>query len=228
QDRRHRYLLASAAWDKGIARAVPELLLVDGIRWGSVGPLLFISLAIMGSPGPATISLMAAGSAYGVRRSLSYLAGIIVGTTIVLLAVATGITAALLAVPAIGSVLIWISVAYILWLAYHIATAPPFTEPTAASGTFSVAAGTFLGIANPKAWVAIAAVFASGHLADDTTTDAAAKIVVLTAMIIAICAVWLVAGTSIAPLLRDAGRARAVNAALAVALVGATALAVLH
>ena len=62
----------------------------------------------MGSPGPATISLMAAGSAYGVRRSLSYLIGIIVGTTIVLLAVATGITAALLAVPAIGAILIWI------------------------------------------------------------------------------------------------------------------------
>lgn len=207
---------------------MPEVLLVDGIRWGSVGPLLFISLAIMGSPGPATISLMAAGSAYGVRRSLSYLIGIIVGTTIVLLAVATGITAAVLAVPAIGSILIWISVAYILWLAYHIATAPPLSEPTAASSTFSVAGGTFLGIANPKAWVAIGAVFASGHLADDTTTDAAAKIAVLTAMIIAICAIWLVAGTSIAPLLRHPGRARVVNAALAVALVGATALAVLH
>ena len=93
----------------------------------------------MGSPGPATISLMAAGSAYGARRSLSYLIGIIVGTTIVLLAVATGITAALLAVPAIGSILVWISVAYILWLAYHIATAPPLSEPTAASSTFSVA-----------------------------------------------------------------------------------------
>src|SRR5258708_29557965 len=207
RERRHRYLLASAAWDKGIAPAEPEVLLVDGIRWGSVGPLLFISLAIMGSPGPATISLMAAGSAYGVRRSLSYLIGIIVGTTIVLLAVATGITAALLAVPAIGSILIWISVAYILWLAYHIATAPPLPEPTAVSSTFSVAGGTFLGIANPKAWVAIAAVFASGHLADDTTTDAAAKIAPLTAIIIAICAISLVPVTSLPPWARHPGRA---------------------
>jgi len=187
-----------------------------------------MSLAIMGSPGPATISLMAAGSAYGVRRSLSYLVGIIVGTTIVLLAVATGITAALLGVPAIGSILIWISVAYILWLAYQIATAPPLLEPTAISSTYSVAGGTFLGIANPKAWVAIAAVFASGHLANDTTKDAAAKIAVLTGMIIVICAMWLIAGRSIAPLLRDPGRARIVNASVAVALVGATALAVLH
>lgn len=228
QDRRHRYRLASAEWDEGTAPAVAEVLLVDGIHWGSLGPLLLISLAIMGSPGPATISLIAAGSAYGVWRSIPYLLGIMVGTTIVLLAVATGITSALLAIPAIGSILIWSSVVYILWLAYHIATAPPLSEPTAASSTFSVAGGTFLGIANPKAWVAIAAVFASGHLADDTKTDAAAKIAVLTAMIIAICAMWLVAGTSIAPFLRDPVRARVVNAALAAALVGATALAVLH
>jgi len=198
------------------------------IRWGSVGPLVLISLAIMGSPGPATISLMAAGSVRGERRSFPYLFGIIVGTTLVLVAVATGITAALLAVPAIGSILIWISVAYVLWLAYHIATAPPLSKLTGASNAFSLMGGAILGIANPKAWVAIAAVFASVRLADAPTNDAAAKIVVLTVMIIVICATWLVAGRSIAPLLRDPRRARLVNAALAVGLVGATALAVLH
>ncbi len=198
------------------------------IRWGSVGTLVLISLAIMGSPGPATISLVAAGSVRGVRRSFPYLFGIIAGTTLVLVAVATGITAALLAVPAIGSVLIWISVAYILWLAYQIATAPPLSKLTGASNAFSLMGGAILGIANPKAWVAIAAVFASVHLADAPTDDAAAKIVVLTVMIIVICATWLVAGRSIAPLLRDPPRARLVNAALAVGLVGATALALLH
>jgi threonine/homoserine/homoserine lactone efflux protein len=207
---------------------MPEALLVAAIRWGSVVPLMLISLAIMGSPGPATISLVAAGAVHGVRRSVPYLVGIIVGTTIVLLAVATGITAALLALPAIGSVLIWISAAYILWLAYHIATAPPLSEPVAGSDAFSVAGGALLGVANPKAWVAIAAVFASAHLAGAATTDAAAKIAVLTAMIIVICATWLVAGRSMAPLLREPGRARVVNAALALALVGATALAVLR
>jgi threonine/homoserine/homoserine lactone efflux protein len=204
------------------------VLLLEGIRWESVGPLVLISLAIMGSPGPATISLVAAGSVRGVRRSFPYLFGIIVGTTLVLVAVATGITATLLAVPAIGSVLVWVSTGYILWLAYHIATAPPLSKPTGASNAFSVIGGALLGIANPKAWVAIAAVFAGAHLADAPTTDAAAKIAVLTVMIIVICATWLVAGTSIAPLLRHPRRARLVNAALAVGLVGATALAVPH
>src|SRR6202158_2082436 len=96
---------------------------VGSMRYGSLGPLLLTSLAIMGSPGPATISLVAASSVYGVQRSMPYLVGIIVGTTIVLLAVAAGITAALLAVPAIGSIVIAISVGFILWLALHLPTA---------------------------------------------------------------------------------------------------------
>jgi len=196
------------------------------MRWGSAGPLLVTSLAIMGSPGPATISLTAAGSAYGVRRSLAYLAGIIVGTTIVLVAVATGITATLLAVP-LRTALIVISAAYILWLAYRVATAPPLVVQTAASQAPSLAGGTLLGVANPKAWVAIAAVFASTRLADTAAADAAAKIAVLTVMIILICTTWLIAGASLARLLRNPRRARIINTALATALVGATALAAL-
>jgi threonine/homoserine/homoserine lactone efflux protein len=207
---------------------MPEALAVTAIRWGAVGPLVLISLAIMGSPGPATISLIAAGSVRGVRRSLPYLAGVIAGTTVVLVAVATGITAALLALPAIGSVLVWVSAAYILWLAYHVATAPPLAEPAEAAGAFSPFGGGLLGVANPKAWIAIAAVFASARLAGAATTDAVAKVALLTAMIVVICTTWLVAGASIAPLLRDPRRARVVNVALAVALVGATALAVLR
>jgi len=46
-------------------------------RWDAVASLVVTALAIMGTPGPATISLTAAGSAYGMRRSLAYLAGIV-------------------------------------------------------------------------------------------------------------------------------------------------------
>src|SRR5215211_5249000 len=136
---------------RSIAAAAPAPL-VATIQWGSVVPLLLTALAVMGSPGPATISLTAAASAYGVRRSLGYLIGLIVGTATVLVGVATGITATLLAVPAMRSVLIAISAAYVLWLAYHIATAPPPAGRTATSAALSLIGGTLLGVANPKAW----------------------------------------------------------------------------
>jgi threonine/homoserine/homoserine lactone efflux protein len=205
-----------------------EPLLAAAIHWGSIGSLLVTALAIMGSPGPATISVAAAGSAYGVRGSLGYLVGVVTGTAVVLVAVATGITATLLAVPALRSVLVGISAAYILWLAYRIATAPRLGAETASVCAPSLAGGTLVGIANPKAWVAIAAVFASARLADTPTTDAAAKAALLSVVIVLIMAAWLVAGASLAPVLRDPGRVRIVNTALAAALIGATALAVLR
>ena len=195
-------------------------------RWDALGTLIVTALAIMGTPGPATISLTAAGSAYGVRRSLTYLAGIVAGTTVVLLAVATGITAALLAVPAVRPVLIAAGAGYIVWLAYHIATAPPLAARGAAAP--GLAGGALLGVANPKAWVAIAAVFASARLAGGAAVDAAAKTAVLTVMIVVINSTWLAAGASLAPLLRDPRRARWINGALAAVLVAAAALTVAH
>jgi threonine/homoserine/homoserine lactone efflux protein len=207
---------------------VLEGLILAAIRWGSVAPLVLAAAAIMGSPGPATISLVAVVAAYGVRRSLPYVCGLVAGSGLVLVAVASGVTATLLAVPAFRSLLIAGSAAYVLWLAYHIATAPPLSAQRAAADAPSLAGGTVLGVANPKGWVAMAAVFASARLADTAATDAAAKTAVLAVMIVVIMTVWLIAGASLAPMLRDPQRARIVNAALAAALVGATAAAVLH
>jgi threonine/homoserine/homoserine lactone efflux protein len=192
-----------------------------------VVPLVLTSLAIMGSPGPATISLTAAGAAFGVRRSVGYLLGIIAGTVAVLVAVATGVTAVLLSFPAVRPVLIGVSATYILWLAYHLATASPQTQTqTKDAHAPSLVGGALLGVANPKAWVAIAVVFASARLAQTATVDAAAKAGVLTAMIVLINTVWLVAGASFAPALREPRRARIVNVVLAVTLIAATAVAI--
>jgi threonine/homoserine/homoserine lactone efflux protein len=211
-----------------VSRSVEAVLGAAAIRYAAIVPLVLTALAIMGSPGPATVSLTATGSAFGVRRSLAYLSGIVVGTVLVLVAVATGLTAALLAVPALRPALIVVAAAYILWLAYHIATAPPLETQADASKAPTLRGGTLLGVANPKAWVAIAAVFAGTRIAEGATLDAAIKVAVLAAMIVVINSAWLLAGASLAPVLRDPRRGRVVNVALAVALVATTALAVVH
>jgi threonine/homoserine/homoserine lactone efflux protein len=207
---------------------VVEGLVVAAFHWRSIAPLVLAAAAIMGSPGPATISLVAVVAAHGVRRSLPYVSGLIVGSELVLLVVATEVTAAVLAVPAIRSLLIAVSAAYILWLAYHIATAPPLSVQRGAADAPSVVGGAVLGLANPKGWVAMAAVFASARLADTAALDAAAKAALLAVMIILIMTAWLLAGASLAPVLREPRRARIVNALLAATLVGATALAFLY
>lgn len=188
--------------------------------------LVLTSAAIMGTPGPATISLTAAGAAFGIRRSLAYLGGIIAGTALVLVAVATGITAVLLGVPGVRPVLIGLSAAYILWLAYHLATAAPQSASTQDADAPSLAGGALLGLANPKAWVAIAAVFASARLFHGAAADAIGKAALLTGMIVLINTMWLLAGAAFAPTLRHPRRSRVVNGVLAAVLVAATAFAI--
>jgi threonine/homoserine/homoserine lactone efflux protein len=190
----------------------------------SIATLLVASLAIMGSPGPSTISLVAAGIAYGLRDSLGYCAGLIVGTTVVLLAVGAGLTAALLAIPTLRWALLLVAAGYILWLAVHLALAPPLSEQRRVENKPSFIDGAVLGVVNPKAWIAVAAVFASARLAPNEVADAVLKFPLLTLMIVAIHLGWLLAGRVLLPVLRVPALARATNVALATLLIVATAL----
>jgi threonine/homoserine/homoserine lactone efflux protein len=198
------------------------------MRDGSLVTLMMTSLAIMGTPGPATISLTAAAVAFGIRRSLCYLAGIIVGTSAVLVAVTTGITTVILSLPAVRPVLVGLSAGYILWLAYHLATSPPLAAKSGDANAPSLLGGAFLGVSNPKAWVAIAAVFTTARVTRGAALDAAAEAAALAVMIVLINSLWLLAGASLAPLLRHPRRSRIVNGGLAAVLVAATAFAILH
>ncbi|MBI3199539.1 MAG: LysE family transporter [Rhodospirillales bacterium] len=183
--------------------------------------LIVASLVVMGSPGPSTISVTAVGAAFGFGRSLGYVAGLIAGTIAVLLAVATGVVAVLLAMPRLAPVLLAASAIYILYLAYRIATAPPLSRPDAAAAAPSFAGGMLLAVANPKAYVAIAAVFAGSAL------DAAAKTAVLAVMIVLIHLVWLLAGAAFSRVFHDPRWSRRVNLAFAAALVATTVYAVM-
>src|SRR5215813_1131504 len=91
--------------------------------------LVLTATIVMGSPGPSTISATAVGAAFGLRRSLPYVGGLVLGTTTVLGAVALGVVALLFAVPWGAHLLAGLSAVYIMYLAFRIATAPPLASP---------------------------------------------------------------------------------------------------
>jgi len=191
-------------------------------------PLVLSAAALMGSPGPSTISVTAVGAAFGARRALGYVAGLVLATIAVLLVVASGMLALALAVPFLVPVVTAASALYILYLALRIARAPPLAARDAAAPAPSLGAGLLLGIGNPKAWVAIAAVFAGSRLEGFSPAQAAAlKTAVLAAMIVAIHLAWLLAGASLARLLRNPVASRLANLVLAALLVASCALALL-
>jgi threonine/homoserine/homoserine lactone efflux protein len=181
--------------------------------------LLISAAALMASPGPATLSVAATASAFGLRGSLAYVAGINLGTIAVLLAVALGASALLLAMPQLALPITIAASLYILYLAYRIATAPPLSDQSgqAAPGWLP---GFALAIANPKAWLAIGAVYAKAVLVPaDALSDAVLKCLILSTAIIAIHALWALAGSALTLFLRDPKASRLINLALAATLV---------
>ncbi|HER27059.1 MAG TPA: hypothetical protein ENI69_08115 [Rhodospirillales bacterium] len=82
------------------------------------------SFALVGSPGPATLSLAALGASFGVRRGLAYLLGISSGLVVIMAITATGVMGVIFAFPGAAPVITGLGAAYILYLAYRIATVP--------------------------------------------------------------------------------------------------------
>ena len=190
--------------------------------------LVLSSLAIMGSPGPSTISATAVGAAFGFRRSLKYTCGLILGTMAVLFAVAIGVVAILLSMPQSARVLAAVSAVYILFLAFKIATAPPLERRSQHAPAPAFAGGFLLAIANPKAYLAIAAVFAGTTIfVEDRGIDAMAKTALLSVMIVTIHVSWLGAGALLSLILHDPIRSRIVNVLLATSLVAMTFMALM-
>src|SRR5262249_10037988 len=82
------------------------------------------------------------------------------GTAVALWAVAGVLIILLISVPSAARGLVGASTIYMIFLAWRIATAPPLAEKVVAGGGQPTSWGGFLlAVANPKAYLAIAAVF---------------------------------------------------------------------
>jgi threonine/homoserine/homoserine lactone efflux protein len=186
---------------------------------------LLAGVALTGSPGPNTLGLAAASAAYGLRRSVPLLAGSVVGIFAVMLATATGLTGLVLAQPGVAPVVSAAAAVYMLYLAYRIATAPPMASG-ASEHAPGFGPGLFLGLGNPKAYAAMAALY-SGFtlLPNDPITDAMTKTGMLLAMILAVDVVWLLVGSALTRASRRPAVHRAINVAFAVLLVASVGLA---
>lgn len=182
--------------------------------------LLASAAVLMASPGPTTVSITATAAAFGLRHSFGYWAGINLGTILVLLAVALGATALLHEVPRLSFIVSLAATLYMLYLAWRIATAPPLSQVAAAGEAPGWLAGLSLAVANPKAYLAIGAVYAqSTLLAGRPLSDALLKCSVLTLAIIAIHTLWALAGASLTRILSHPLAARVLNIGLACLLI---------
>lgn len=187
---------------------------------------LLAGFALIGSPGPATLSLAAVGAAFGLRGGLAYLIGLLFGIVGVMVVTASGVVGMLLALPGAVPVVTVLAAAYFLYLAVRIATAPPLTGNADARRRPSFLAGFLLNMVNPKGYAAMAALF-SGFmlLPEGPLRDAAAKIALLIPLVAAVNVAWLSAGATLSRFLHEPRASRIVNVTFAVLLIASVIVA---
>ena len=187
---------------------------------------LLAAVALAGSPGPATLSLTATGAAFGARRGIAYLLGIVVGMAAVMAIVASGVVGLLLTVPGATPIVTVLAAAYFLYLAWRIATAPPLAADTAQRRAPTFVGGLLLSLVNPKGYAAMAALFSGFVLVQERLAlDIAIKMGVLVFIIAAVNVAWLMAGAALTRFFREPRTNRAINVTFAVLLVASVVFA---
>lgn len=191
-----------------------------------LGAFLAAVVALVASPGPATLGVAAAGAAFGFRAARFFLAGLLCGAALTILLVGSGVVGALLAHPAVAPILAGLAALYMVYLAYRIATAPPLGEKNPNGQIPGFLPGLMLAMTNPKAYAVFAALF-SGFIVipGDVAGDALVKGCLIMALLIMIDTSWLYVGSTLRHLFHDPKVSRRVNIAFAVLLLVSVALA---
>jgi threonine/homoserine/homoserine lactone efflux protein len=170
------------------------------------------------TPGPNNLMLLASGVNFGLRRSLPHVAGVTLGVVFMVLALGAGLAEGVARLPQAGLALKVLSLCYMLWLAWKIATA---AAPDAGEGggrplTFLQAAA-FQWV-NPKAWVMALTALGAYALGD----RGAGVLAVASAFLLVgppCNLLWVAAGGRLRRLVADPKARRRLNLALAALLL---------
>src|SRR5579871_1348917 len=89
---------------------------------GQVVSFLLFAVVAAITPGPSNLILTSTASKVGLRRGLPSLAGQALGMGLLLFLITFGLGNIVLANPLLSQILKWAGVAFLLWLAWRIAT----------------------------------------------------------------------------------------------------------
>ena len=126
---------------------------------------LLVSVAIFSfvtsvSPGPNNTFLLSSGANFGLKKSLPYLNGIMVGLTGMMVALGAGLGVVFTTLPVVYQILKWVGFAYIVYLATLIVRSTSKSDTGEAQYIGFVKATTFQFV-NPKAWVVVGSFMAT-------------------------------------------------------------------
>ena len=189
------------------------------MRFDVLSALMLFTLVASITPGPNNLMLMASGVNFGFRRTLPHYLGVCLGFPAMVALVGFGLDAIFSRFPGFLSMLRYVSVAYLVWLAWKIAAAGPAHEADATKKPLGFLGAAAFQWVNPKGWVMAVSALTSFTVAPDYAHSAAIVVAVFLAVAFPASGVWVFAGSALRPLLRDPNWVRPINLTMAALLL---------
>jgi threonine/homoserine/homoserine lactone efflux protein len=189
-----------------------------------MNPVLFAGFLVFAfvasvTPGPNNLMMMASGVNYGVRRTLPHMAGVCLGFGAMTFAVGVGLAGVFRLLPWLYVVLRWGAAAYILYLAYKMATAKGVGSAVTGGKPMSFLGAVAFQWVNPKAWVMALGAITTYAEPDHLTRDVALISVTYVLINIPCSFAWTASGLAIKRFLKHGGMLRLFNGVMAALLV---------
>lgn len=170
------------------------------------------------TPGPNNMMLMASGANFGIKRTVPHMLGVAWGFALMIVLLGLGVDQVIAASPVLAKALKWVSLAYMLWLAWKIAnaSAPRIASKAPRTRPFTFVQAAAFQWVNPKAWA-----MGLGALSAYAAGVGGALVVgaVFAIINLASVSIWAISGQSLRRLLTTPARLRYFNITMAVLLV---------
>jgi len=177
------------------------------------------------TPGPNNMMMLASGVNFGFRRSVPHWLGICGGFTFMLCAVGLGLHTLLSDQPGLYDLLRYAGSAYLVWMAWRLATAtavPTSQEddaPKSEARPLGVWAAAAFQWVNPKAWVMAVTAMSTYLPARAQAIDVVALALLFGVINLPCVACWAGGGAALRRFLQDPLRLRIFNISMALALL---------
>lgn len=180
--------------------------------------LILFAFASSATPGPNNLMLMASGANYGFTRSIPHMLGISVGFALMIVLVGAGLAQIFEAYPVSYTVLKALSVLYLSYLAWKIATAAPIRKSAEEGRPMTFLQAAAFQWVNPKAW-AMALTALSVYAPSQTLTAFALVAVIFATVNLPAITFWTVLGQQMARILTNPRRLTTFNWTMAGLLI---------
>ena len=123
--------------------------------------LIIVTALLMGSPGPAPLTLAATSATFGVRKTTPFLTGILFGLLVAIFGAIFGVAVLFKSFPDAKIIVQFLGASYLIFIAYKISISKVVisSDGVTSENRPSFLDGFILNLLNPKAYAAFFAIF---------------------------------------------------------------------